>query len=229
MVEKNPMMENKLEKIRSAWFEQVQVLNQSPWFERLLKGDLELKHYKGFLLQTYHHAGLNPQIQAFATMYFKENHRDIFGMFYKHAASEIGHDLIALNDLVALGENKEKLLKTHPLPETAAYNAWVIYLIQFVDPVAYLGYLFHLEFLPTLHGKKYIEVLQGMGVPETALQFIEEHSTVDIGHNRLMAKYIEELIQTERDMDLVIRAAKDACVLHQNMISAAFVHGDRHF
>jgi pyrroloquinoline quinone (PQQ) biosynthesis protein C len=223
------MAANPFEQVKSAWLEQVQIMNQSYWFQRLQKGDLDLAHYKGYLQETYHHAGLNPQIQAFATMYFKENHRELFGMFYKHATSEIGHDLLALGDLVALGESREKALQSRPLPTTAAYNAWVIYQIQFVSPLAYLGYLFHLEFLPTLQGREHINVLKKLGVPENALTFLEEHATVDVGHNRLMMKYVDELIKTPADIEMVSNAARDAFVLHQKMIEASFENGERLF
>ena len=82
-----------------------ETFGKSLWFQKLSAGDLSLSHYKGFLLETYHHAGLNPQIQAFCTMYMNRHLHKVQKMFFKHATSEIGHDVLALNDLVALGED----------------------------------------------------------------------------------------------------------------------------
>src|SRR5207302_1057002 len=114
--------------------------------------------------------------------------------FYKHAVSEIAHDLLALNDLGALGVDMEKMKQTRPLPATAAFNAFPLMQIQFTNPIAYLGYLFHLEFLPTQQGRSHIERLMSLGVPENALTFLEEHATVDIGHNKMMERYIKYFV-----------------------------------
>ena len=85
------------DRIQAVWQAEMQVINKKPWMQRLQSGDFQLKHYKGFLLETFHHAGINPQIQAYATMFFKNNPREIVGMFYRHAISEIAHDVLAID------------------------------------------------------------------------------------------------------------------------------------
>lgn len=222
-------MNFKVDDILNVWRPAVAAMNKSVWFSRLLNGELDVRHYKGFLLETYHHAGLNPQIQAFATLYFKTNHRNLFERFYKHAISEIGHDMLAMNDLKALGEDVAKLQLGRPQPETIAFNAYVIHQIQFNNPLCYLGYLFHLEFLPTQNGPGYAAAIGGMGVPPEALSFLQEHSTIDIGHNKLMETYIRDLVRSEEDFNLVINAALDSCRLHQLMLEAAMANGEKIF
>lgn len=214
------------QRVLSVWREEIQNINKKPWMTRLQSGDFQIRNYKGFLLETYHHAGLNPQIQAFATMYFKDNPREMIGLFYKHAGSEIGHDLLALNDLGALGENIEKLRHSKPLPSTAAFNAFALMQIQLVNPVAYLGYLFHLEFLPTQQGRVHIERLKHLGVPKNALTFLEEHATIDAGHNKMMERYIDTLVKDEATFDQVAYALNCSCHLHYNMLAAAFENGE---
>ncbi len=204
-------------------------INKKPWMQRLQSGDINLKHYKGFLLETYHHAGINPQIQAYATMFLKNNPREIVGMFYKHAISEIAHDVLAMNDLEVLGGNREKLEKTKPLPSTIAFNAFVLMQIQFVNPVAYLGYLFHLEFLPTNQGPGYLQLLSSLGVPAQGLTFLQEHATVDIGHNKLMEKYIKALVTDEKQLEDVLYSLRCSCHLHYKMLEAAFENGEAIF
>jgi hypothetical protein len=215
--------------ILAEWEKEIKNLSEASWSKKLSAGDLKVQHYKGFLQETYHHAGLNPQIQAYATMFFKDNPRDMIGMFFKHAVSEIGHDLLALNDLKVLGEDPEVVKMSKPLPSTIALNAFVLYQIQFVSPICYLGYLFHLEFLPTLQGPVYMEQLKKIGVPVEALTFLEEHATIDIGHNKMMKKYIKELVKTDADLQNVLYTAKASCHLHQRMISDAIENGGRGF
>ena len=217
------------ERILNEWKEEMSIVAQTKWFERMARGDIKLCHYKGYLRETYHHAGLNPQIQAFATMYFQNNPRSMINLFYGHARQEICHDLLALSDLEKLGENTEPVKNSKPLPSTLAFNAFAIYLIQFVNPVSYLGYLFHLEYLPTQNGKQYIEMLLAAGVPANALTFLEEHSTVDIAHNEMMKKYITNLIKNEKDLNDVIYAVRASCILHGKMISDALEFGEKNY
>ncbi len=217
------------DRIKTAWQTEMDLINKKPWMQRLQSGDINLKHYKGFLLETYHHAGINPQIQAYATMFFKNNPREIVGMFYRHAISEIAHDVLAMNDLEVLGGDREKLEKTKPLPSTIAFNAFVLMQIQFVNPIAYLGYLFHLEFLPTNQGPGYLQLLSSLGVPKSALTFLEEHATVDIGHNKLMEKYIEVLVTNEKQLEDVLYSLRCSCHLHYKMLEGAFENGEAIF
>jgi pyrroloquinoline quinone (PQQ) biosynthesis protein C len=212
-------------KILNFWKEEMEKINKRPWMIKLSEGDFNKANYAGFLLETYHHAGLNPQIQAFTTMFFKDNPREMISLFYKHAISEIGHDLLALSDLEKLGYNTEKLKKTKPLPSTIAYNSFPIMMVQFRNPISYLGYLFHLEYLPTQQGGKHINRLKSLGIPDEALTFLQEHASVDVSHNKLMDKYIDFFIKTDSDFDEVSYSISCSAELHYQMLSAAFDNG----
>jgi pyrroloquinoline quinone (PQQ) biosynthesis protein C len=216
------------ETIYSEWQNQLKEVRQLAWFKRIQSGEIELPHYKGYLLETYHNTRYNPQLQAFTTMYMKPNH-DIVRSFYRHATSEIGHDHLALNDLSALGTDITKIISSRPLPETVALTAFALFQIQFQNPICYLGYLFHLEFMPTQYGEEYITILKRKGIPDNALTFIDEHSKVDEGHNKLMKKYILDLVKTPTDLEEVVYSVKAACKLHGHMICAALEHGEKFF
>lgn len=216
-------------RILEAWQTEMAEVNNRTWMKRLGSGDFSVAHYKGFLLETYHHTRLNPQIQAYTTMFFKDNPREVIDMFYRHARSEIGHDLAAMNDLVALGEDRGELERTEALPSTVALNAFALFQIQFVDPAAYLGYLFHLEFLPTQQGARHMDELNRLGVPKEAMSFLHEHATVDIGHNKFMENYIRHLIKDEETLGKVILAARYTAQLHYKMLEDAFENGEKRF
>src|SRR6266576_2150846 len=108
------------DEVHKRWQLFAKIMNESKWFQRLNKGDLELCHYKGYLLETYHHTAINPQIQAFCTMYFKGNPRETVGKFLRHATSEMSHDLMAANDLMCLGVSKDSIFESKPQPSTIA-------------------------------------------------------------------------------------------------------------
>jgi len=205
-----------------VWSDAMDKIYQTGWFKRLNEGKLSKDHYLSYLVETFHHAGQNPQLQAFATMYFKDNLRDVIKRFYQHAISEIGHDLLALDDAVALGLDREKVMTSRPLATTVAFNAFPFFQIQKGNTIGYLGYLFHLEHLPTRDGNKIIETLKSKGIPDAALTFLQEHSTVDHAHTKLMQNYIDQLVVTEKDFAEMCSSLRDSALLHKYMLESAF-------
>lgn len=217
---------NYLTQIKTYWQEQTEISAQLPWMKNLATGNVNLAHYKGFLMETYHNAGLNPQLQAFASIYIPGRPRALVKKFYQHAISEIGHDSLALNDLEVLGVDREFVINSKPLPITSAFYANTAWGIQNYGIVYYLGYLFHLEFTPTQNGRRYIEMLASKGVPESAMTFLEEHTTVDVSHNKLMEVYVEELIKSPIDFEVMKESLKASVNLHSKVIGDSFLNGE---
>ncbi|MBX3018625.1 MAG: iron-containing redox enzyme family protein [Bdellovibrionaceae bacterium] len=212
-----------------VWNQEMAQQATRPWNRRLASGDLGLAHYKGFLFETYHNAGLNPQLQAYATLFIDGRPRDAFKKFFQHAISELGHDLLAIEDLEALGVARTEVLSSEPLPETRAFFANTVYSIQSRGPASYLSYLFHLEYTPTQNGPAIMQMLKAKGVPEGALTFLHEHSTVDINHLKLMRTYLSEVVRTEDERKLFLGCLRECIVLHTRMLEAAFENGEKMF
>lgn len=215
------------ERLKSQWFELTQVETNRPWAQKLKSGEMDLCHYMGFLLETYHNTAYNPQLQAFATMYIKGNPREIVKKFFLHASSEVSHDLLAKTDLMNLGVKGEWIEKSRPLSTTTAFQAFAIYNIQFVNPLCYLGYLFHLEMSPTINGQGIIDLLKSKGVPSSALSFLEEHAAVDVNHLKMMVDYVDQLVQSEKDFEVLSNSLRDCMFLHTRVLEAAFENGER--
>lgn len=190
--------------------------------QRIENGSISLAHYASYLRQVFHHTRCNPQMQTFATAFFRGGQRKVIKRFYQHATSEIGHDQLALNDIMALGFDVSGVEFERPLPETTALIGYPFYQIQHKNPLGYLGYLYYLEFTPTSYGEHVIDILKTVGVPDQALSFIKEHATVDVAHNRLMEEYLSLLVTSEQQADEVCYAIRTTGILYSNMISAAF-------
>lgn len=193
---------------------------------RIAKGDITLAHYKSVLRQIFHHTRENPQLQALATVHFRGAQREMIKRFYQHAASEYGHDQLALNDLKVLGEDTSKIPTERPIPATSALLAFGFYQVQNLNPIGYLGYLFFLEFLPTQQGKLIMNKLSEVGVPQEAMSFIKDHSTIDLGHNKMMEAYIACLVQRKADFEAVVYAMRVTGKLYADMIQEAFEQVD---
>lgn len=214
------------QKIHRVWTGCFAAMSATPGFRRLLNAQITREHYQSIMTQIYYHARENPQIQTLATVYFRGSQRAQIKRFFQHATSEIGHDQLALNDLETLGVDTSAIPGGRPLPATTALLAFAFYQIQHFNPVGYLGYLYHLEFMPTTSGAQYMAALEKIGVPQAAMSFIRDHTVVDVGHNKLMRSYIEHLIQTEDDLDSVLYCLAVTATLYGNMISEAVEEAD---
>ncbi|MEL7448378.1 MAG: iron-containing redox enzyme family protein, partial [Pseudomonadota bacterium] len=129
----------------------------------------------------------------------------------------------ALNDLKALGKDVSSLPLLSPAPTTIAVTSFAYYQAGHLNPVGYLGYLYFLEFLPTTAGGVFTNALRRVGVPDTAMSFLEEHTTVDVHHNRLMEGYVDALVRTEDDVQSVAYAMRVTGDLYARMLGQAFL------
>jgi pyrroloquinoline quinone (PQQ) biosynthesis protein C len=174
---------------------------ESPVFRRMADGTLTRQEYGAILRQIFHHARENPQLQALVTARFRGEQRRLVSAFCRHAISEVGHDELALADLAALGEDVSRIPDERPLPATFALLASAFHMVEHHRAVAYVGYLFQLEYTPVQIGPQVMASLERCGIPRTAMSFIEEHARVDVSHCQLIRNYVEQLLRTPADLD----------------------------
>ncbi|MEM9170672.1 MAG: iron-containing redox enzyme family protein [Pseudomonadota bacterium] len=189
--------------------------------QSLLAGELTQEEYRSVLRQVYHHTRENPQLQALATVYFRGRQRDLVRAFFSHAASEIGHDQLALNDFVTLGGDPSTIPYENPLPDTSALLAYGFYQIYNLNPLGYLGYLFFLEFNGTGSGPLFRDALTKIGVPQNAMTFLQDHMEIDVGHNKLMERYVADLSLSRADIDAIKYSMAVTGRLYAHMLDAA--------
>ncbi len=207
--------------IHAAFTDVMKVFNASPAIRFLQSGEFRLDHYKSVLREIYHYTKEDPQLQALAAVYFRGSDRHSVKLFLRHAIAEVGHDLMALEDLKVMGESPDQVFTQNPLPATTALTAFPFYWVNFQNPIGYLGYLFFLEHMPTQHGAIYATALMQAGVPEAAMGFLQEHMHVDVGHNKLMQQYLDRLVHDQRDADAVIYSMRVTAELYANMLWSA--------
>lgn len=187
----------------------------------LLTGKMTPVEYRTILREVFHHTRENPQLQALATVYFRGRQRDMVRPFLAHAASEIGHDQLALNDFATLGGDARDVPYRNPLPATSALLAYGFYQIYNLNPLGYLGYLFFLEFTPTQTGSGMMDRLEKIGVGRNAQTFLRDHTEIDQGHNRMMAKYAERLVASDAEVDCIVYSMRTTGRLYSRMMMEA--------
>jgi pyrroloquinoline quinone (PQQ) biosynthesis protein C len=170
---------------------------------------------------------MNPRLGSLFHAHLESDRPALVARFLKHNASEVGHDDLALADLRALGWDAETVRKGRPLPNTEAFTAFISFQIQHRNPLAYLGYLYHLECLATRLGEGSVAALLQVGVPAEAMSFLKEHAEADQGHMRLNQEYLAGLARSEADIEAVLYGLRGACSLHGLMLQGIMEDSDR--
>jgi hypothetical protein len=215
-------MTTMLTRLEAEFRRVVTVFHAEPAVARMLQGEFSTQEYGSLMRSVSHHARENPQIQAAATVHFRGAQRKMVKAFYRHATAEIGHDDLARNDMAALGIDVTGLDAEFPPSGAVALNAFAYHVIEKVDPVAYLGYLFFLEYLPVTFGAEYQAVLDRVGIPTEARSFLSDHATFDVAHTKMMANYVEQLVVDEDRFAAVRWAMETTARLYANMVAEAF-------
>lgn len=187
----------------------------------LAEGSITLSQYKSVLREIYYYVREDPQIEVLMTAYLRGRDRRSVKGLLQHAISEVNHEQLALNDIMALGEDVSQVATSRPLPTTMGLISFAFYQVIFRNPIGHLGYLYFLEFLPTAVGNTLVGMLRSNGIPEGATTFLQEHTEADVGHNKLMEKHIIDLVQTQEDCHAVIHAMQTTAVLYAALLDGA--------
>lgn len=212
-------MEN-LKRIDSEWETCYLRLTRSEFFRKLEEGRLEPKHYIGFLRESYHNTRRNPLTMALFVAHLQSGSPALKAKFLKHAAMELGHDEMALDDLKVLGDDVDAVRNANPLIATEAMSGFISFQIQHRNPVAFLGYSYHLEALPVRMGASAMGVLLNLGIPSNAFTFLKEHVEADPVHSKWNREYAEGFIRNASDLDAVIYGLRGTCELHGMMFQS---------
>lgn len=204
-------------RLQEEWAREFARMREEEFMALLAAGRLELPHYLGFLRETYHNVSFNPKLMALFMAHLRSDLPSLEAKFLKHAAMEIGHDALALEDYRLLGGDADRVHASRPLPATEALTGFITFQIQHRNPLAYLGYLYHLEALPVQFGGEVIEALIRIGVPLEATSFLREHADADPVHLKWNREYLEGFVRSERDLEAVLYGLRGTCRLHAGM------------
>lgn len=198
-------------------------IKATQFWNSAIKKTITVEHYAAFLRETYHYTKLSALIQSTAIPHFQRKNRDLVKPFLRHAQEEESHYKLCIKDLENLGYRGDDLLNSHPLPTTEGYVGFAINRIHFVNPLAYFGYLFNLEYMAIKLGPEFISVIKDhLKLEKHQLSFFMAHVEEDQRHVEELLNLIDSSIVTSEDQQEVLYAAKTASALYAIMVDAAF-------
>lgn len=200
-------------------------LKRGEFFRALSDRAFTREQYRWFLRECYHNVFLNPKLMALFIAHVRTDKFQTESKLMKHAAMEIGHHELALNDYKAMGGDAEELRASRPLPTTEAMAAFIAFQIQHRDPMALLGYIFHLEALPARAGAEVGAALVSLGIPAEAMTFLMEHAEADAVHVKWEREYMDRLITKPSDLEAAVYGMRGTAELHGIMLQAIMDKG----
>jgi hypothetical protein len=135
---------------------------------------------------------------------------DLRAYFDAKESEEDGHERLLLADLARVGIHEEEA-------EDAPVNPWIAemvgrqyYLIDFVHPAAYLGFVGLLEgFPPTLAQVDAVQAASGF--PAEAFSCMRLHAAADPGHRASLSKMLDE-VPSDLHADIITNGQRCAAL-----------------
>jgi hypothetical protein len=120
----------------------------------------------------------------------------------EHVGEEDGHDERLLEDLEALGVERETVARRMPSPTVAQLVGAQYYWIEHHHPIAFLGFVAVMEgFPPTPTLMRTLRMRTGL--PEAAFRTYDEHGRLDPGHRDHLDETIDSLGVTPAHEEII--------------------------
>lgn len=150
----------------------------------IVANGLSVERYRALLLELYHIVWHFNPICAAATSRIPDTHRSIRYFLYKHMEEEAGHEEWVLNDLLAMGVDRQFALTAAPtlrLLGLTGYNYWMA---DRRHPCAVLGMVYALEVIASVYGGPITSAIKESLLLESdrGISFISSHATLDAEH-----------------------------------------------
>lgn len=148
--------------------------------------------YPALLVETYHYVKHSVPLMARACAQLGDETR-IQSYLAHHMAEEVAHEQWALEDLERLGFDRGDVKRSLPLPETISMIGSQLYIVDYVDPIALMGYILVMESMPP---KQHMldAVFDTYSIPRDAMKFLSGHGEADQQHMLEIAAAMDESI-----------------------------------
>jgi long-chain acyl-CoA synthetase len=163
--------------------------------------------YVDFLRQSYHHVKHTVRLLAAAASAHPQE--PVRKALVHYINDEYGHEEWVLGDLRTLGVDVEEVRRERPYPTTEALVSYVYHAIQNVNPWSMFGMIWVLEGNSVGLAQKYADAMQrAHGLPKEALVYLTTHGVADLGHIEFFKNTLNAHVESQRDLDDVVQAAK---------------------
>lgn len=190
----------------------VERIRQSRFAVDLLSGVRVRPLYEAYLREAFHYVRLTSGFTPLAARRMDPDLLKMRQWILRHSASEMGHELMALADLVQLGHDEKELLASKPGAGTVAWVSFFHYQAAVGPPFAAMGVLWFLEGMavalaPLVAG----QVRKALAPHEQkAVRFFQEHGELDLEHVEEQRNVLARYCTRPEDQDVICETVEQA-------------------
>jgi hypothetical protein len=164
--------------------------------------------YGQWLRQTFYYVENSTRLVALTGARFPTNRNDMHRRFMQHCQEEMGHEVLPVRDIKALGLEFDNL---YVYPESKALYQSQHFFVERLDPIAFYGYLLFLEGLAVHHARHAIDRAK-KAHGEKAIGFLKLHADEDEDHLVKAFKTLENI--SDQDANYICENLEHSCYFY---------------
>lgn len=184
-----------------------------------LHGVVSLPSYIAFLTEAYHHVRHTVPLLKACRDHLPAHLAWMEDALDEYVEEETGHDEWILNDLQALGVDRDAVQRAGPGAATEIMVAYAYDTIHRNHAVGFFGMVHVLEGTSVALALNAADrIQQGLNLPATAFSYLRSHGTLDREHTAHFAELMNRL-DDEQDRAAVVHAARMFYRLYQGIFA----------
>jgi len=208
------------QQLEAATLKHRQALYNVPLVKAGLAGTVDRNLYVAYLTEAYHHVKHTPRFLMLVGANLPEKKQWLLEPITEYISEERGHHEWILNDIAALGADKEAIRYATPLLETQSLIAYNYDFIQRRNPVGFFGMVYMLESTSTQIASQAAKAIEkGLGIDERASSYLRSHGTLDLSHMKFFEQLMTEITDPQDQQD-IIEVAQSTFRLFANLLTA---------
>lgn len=211
-------------RVAAAWNE---ILTGSRLVRAITEGRVDRILYAMYMMETHHYTAHNARNQALVGVRLSD-HAPYAKFCFEHAAEEVGHEKMALHDVMSMGLKEHPVEIPRPLPETEVLIAYLYWISLVGNPLQRLGYSYWAE-----NAYQYITPLierlrEVLGLERSQLTFFIAHAEIDASHFEEIRSVMKRTCKSASDWDDVERVMETSLRLTGAMLDAVYAEYERY-
>ena len=179
-----------------------------PILQSGVKGEITIDQYKEFLTQAYHHVKYTVPLLMACGSLLSEEYEWLRVAIGEYIEEEMGHQEWILNDIYALGGDKEAIRVSRPNIETEVMVSYAWDTIHRVNPIGFFGMVFVLEGTSIALATQAAESIKKKNnLGNEAFSYLNSHGSLDIEHVAFFENLMNK-VTNQDDKDVIVHCAK---------------------
>jgi pyrroloquinoline quinone (PQQ) biosynthesis protein C len=192
----------------------------SPFVQDVRAGRRVRALYEAYLQEAWHYVRLTSSFTPLSARRMDVAHRELRQWLLHHSADELGHEDMALADLVDLGHSAAAIRASAPRLGTLAWVHFFYYQVTMRPPFAAFGVLQFLEGMATRLAGELAQRI-GAALPASArgaVRFFGEHGVLDQEHFADQLTLLRKHCKDPADQQVVRQTVREAGAIKRIML-----------